>query len=165
MALVVKLTGLVPETPYLAEVVATNAAGTHLGSPASFATTGPPSASSVSVGALTPKSATLGGVVVPDGHTTSWYFQYGTTTAYGTKTATGSVAPPTTGVHVVRAIVGLTANTNYHFRLVTFNAAGTVAGADSTFTTPGPTICLLGGVGDLRAGRRSLGNTPGRRGQ
>ena len=41
--------------------------------------------------------ATLTGSVDPKGHSTSWYFEYGTSTTYGTKTASNRSAGSGTG--------------------------------------------------------------------
>lgn len=86
---------------------------------------------------MTSTSATLNGTINPEGSTTTYQFEYGTTTAYGTKaplvaiSAGAGVSP----VSVNRGISGLTPNTTYHYRLVATNQAGEVEGADGTFVT------------------------------
>lgn len=85
---------------------------------------------------LTTASATLMGWVNPDDAETTYYFQYGTTTAYGAQTAEGSLEASTTATAVQAMLTGLMPATTYHFRLVATNAGGSVVGADSTFTTP-----------------------------
>ncbi|HET8872106.1 MAG TPA: hypothetical protein VFM83_00325, partial [Gaiellaceae bacterium] len=50
-----------------------------------------------SVGAT---SATATGTVNPNGQATSWYFEYGTSTSYGKKTATKSAGSGTGNVQV-----------------------------------------------------------------
>ena len=83
---------------------------------------------------LAANSATLKGTVNPNGLTTSVHFEYGTTTSYGSSTATQNYNGTTT--HNVSAnITGLSPNTTYHFRLVGSNIAGTRYGSDRTFTT------------------------------
>jgi hypothetical protein len=134
------LAKLVPNTTYHFDVVATNAAGTTIGPDEHLLTTGPPILSPASVSSLTPTSAILNATVSPGGHGTDWFFQYGTTTAYTAATATLALPATTHPLAVSRAIANLVPNTTYHFRLVARNAAGTVAGADVAFTTPGPTI-------------------------
>jgi hypothetical protein len=79
-------------------------------------------------------SATLNGTVNPNGLTTTVYFQYGTTTSYGSTTASHSFTGKTTQ-SVSANISGLTASTTYHFRIVGTNSGGTNYGADRTFTT------------------------------
>jgi hypothetical protein len=87
---------------------------------------------------LTSFSATLNGAVNPMGLTTNVHFQYGTTTSYGSTTASHSYAGNTTQA-VSANIAGLSPNTTYHFRLVGINNAGTTYGSDRTFTTLTPT--------------------------
>lgn len=83
-------------------------------------------------------SATLNGTVNPNGASTTVYFQYGTTTAYGSQTP-NSVFTGNTVQNVSALISGLAASTTYHFRLVSKNAGGTAVGSDMSFTTPSPT--------------------------
>lgn len=96
---------------------------------------------------LTGTSATLNGSVLPKGAGTTVYFQYGSTTAYGSSTAIQNIADGSSFVSINAGITGLTANTAYHFRIVTVNANGTFYGANQTFTTPPiavPTISSAG---------------------
>ncbi len=79
--------------------------------------------------------ATLNGSVDPNGAISTWFFEYGTTTAYGTRIPL--IAAPA-GVGRVprnfnRAITGLTPSATYHFRIVAENTAGTSVGSDQTF--------------------------------
>src|ERR1051326_250203 len=83
-------------------------------------------------------SATLNGSLDPHGLTTSVYFQYGTTTSYGLTTAPQNKSG-NSYQNVIANISGLSASTTYHFRIVATNSAGTVYGADRTFTTLSPT--------------------------
>src|SRR5206468_4970112 len=84
---------------------------------------------------ITSSSATLNGTVNPGGLSTSVHFQYGTTTSYGSSTATQSYNGSTTQ-NVTANITGLSPSTVYHFRLVGTNSHGTSYGSDKTFTTP-----------------------------
>jgi hypothetical protein len=79
-------------------------------------------------------SATLNGSVDPHGLTTTVHFQYGTTTSYGHTTANQS-RTGNTSQNVATNINGLAASTTYHCRIVATNSAGTMYGADRTFTT------------------------------
>ena len=79
-------------------------------------------------------SATLIGSVNPHGLTTTVYFQYGTTTSYGSTTASRTKTG-NTYQNVSVNINGLSVSTTYHFRIVATNSAGTRYGSDRTFTT------------------------------
>jgi hypothetical protein len=68
------------------------------------------------------------------------FFQFGTTPAYGSSTAVRPIGSATAALAVSAGLNGLSPGTTYHFRVVVSNTAGTVTGADGTFTTaPTPT--------------------------
>jgi hypothetical protein len=106
-------------------------------------------ASATQLGTLAPTAATtaatsvgtfmaaLHGTVNPNGLTTTYWFEYGRTTAYGsTAPAWPGKAGSDTRTHVVdQSISGLAEGVTYHYRLVARNSAGTTYGADRTFTT------------------------------
>jgi len=96
--------------------------------------TGPPIATTNPAAFIASFSATLKGSLNPDGLSTTFHFEYGTTTSYGLTTApqtsTGDTSRP-----VSADIISLAANTTYHFRIVASNSAGTTVGSDTTFTT------------------------------
>ena len=83
----------------------------------------------------TASSADLGGAVNDDSQLASYHFDYGTTTAYGSSTATQTAAASASPVGVISTAGGLSPSTTYHFRLVATNYTGTTAGPDETFTT------------------------------
>ena len=125
-----------PDLPL--RLVASNAAGTTAGVDATVATTGPPLVRTGSATGVGYSTATLTGSVVPSGHSTTWYFQYGTTTGYSGKTATQSAGSGLSTRSVSAALSNLAAATTYHYRLVAKSSAGTVVGADTTFATAVP---------------------------
>jgi hypothetical protein len=99
-----------------------------------------PSALAATTGAasdVAPAVATLSGSVNPGGISPAWFrFQYGTTTSYGSTTATIAVGPGANAVSGTGSLSGLTPGTTYHYRIVGTNSDGaTVNGADRTFTT------------------------------
>src|SRR5205807_135379 len=103
-----------------------------------------PVVSTGNVQAVTATSATLTGTVNPDGEATTYYFQYGTSTAYGNTTPSpaASAGSGTTNVNASAAVVSLTPNTTYHYRLVATNASGTNTGADRAFKTPARVVTI-----------------------
>jgi hypothetical protein len=83
-------------------------------------------------------TALLTGAVNPNGRETSWYFQYGLTTAYTSQTPTQTIGPSsTTNQRVGQALSGLQSGSVYHYRLVASNAVGTSLGKDRTFGARG----------------------------
>jgi len=85
---------------------------------------------------VTATSAALQAGVYPNGEATSYYWQYGTTAAYGSQTAAVSVPAGTSAVSASGALASLAPSTTYHYRLVASNASGTSYGYDFTLTTP-----------------------------
>lgn len=81
----------------------------------------------------TATSAVLGGTVNPRTFATTYYFQWGTTSAYGSQTAPASLPAGTTAVKVSKLVLGI--RVGYHFRLVATNADGTSLGQDHTVST------------------------------
>jgi hypothetical protein len=123
--------GVQPPSPYCVNIKPTSVTG---------------SASSV-----TATSATLNGAAgasVSGGDPTDWFFKYGTTVFYGSRTPRQTlgacppgVKPPspyctTPATQLVAANVsGLTPCTRYHYRLFATNPDGTTLGRDGTFRT------------------------------
>jgi hypothetical protein len=147
------LSGLKSSTTYHWRIVATNGTFTTDGSDQMFTTTasvssvGPPVASTGHATGVSRTGATLNGTVNPHGMATTYHFEYGPTTTYGTNVpSAGAVIPASTTNHAeAQQIGGLKADTTYHFRIVATNAAGTSHGADQTFTTPPlPPIAVTG---------------------
>lgn len=101
--------------------------------------TGPaaPVVSTGSASAVSETEATLNGTVNPSEQETSYFFEYGTTTAYGLKTAETPAGSGTSPLAKSATVSGLTPATTYHFRLAAKNATGTSHGLDRTFHTAG----------------------------
>ena len=80
----------------------------------------------------------LRGSVDPYGLDTTYHFEYGTTTAYGTNVpAPDADAGSNEGfIPVSQTVTGLAPSTTYHFRLFASNSAGPNTSKDETFTTP-----------------------------
>jgi hypothetical protein len=80
-------------------------------------------------------TATLNGVVNPNGAETKYYFEYGHTTSYGKKTAEVAVGSGTSNLEESKEAIHMIANSEYHFRIVAVNTNGTSDGADEVFVT------------------------------
>lgn len=95
-----------------------------------------PSTTTGGVENITTSTAKLVGWLNPNGATTSFYFQYGPTTAYGNTVPAPAATMSGTSPQIVAFNVGnLEPETTYHFRLVATNSLGTSTGADMTFRT------------------------------
>lgn len=80
--------------------------------------------------------ATLSGTVNPRGHEAKYFFEYGTTTSYGSSTAEGSTGSGTSPVSVSTTVTGLTAQLTYHYRLVAKTGNHLSYGKDEVFILP-----------------------------
>jgi plastocyanin len=147
------VSALEPATSYHFRIVAINESGTSEGSDQTFTTFGPPAATTSPATAIGGKKATLAGSVNPRGHLTTYYFKYGTTTAYGQET-THKTASGTTSANLSEPVTGLTPETTYHFQLVAESESGPSMGADQQFTTFGKPLVTTGqasGITDVAA--------------
>jgi hypothetical protein len=134
------LTGLRPGITYHFAVVANSAAGQVIGTDETFTTPLVPAAivSTGALASLTLGAATLTGAIDPQGWDVGYYFEYGTSTAYGSRwpSLNVSLGHPTGSQSVVTYVQNLLPGTTYHYRLAASNAGGISYGADQTFTTP-----------------------------
>src|SRR5204863_2067941 len=73
----------------------------------------------------------------PDGATTTYHFEYGPTTSYGTSTGSLNVGPEGRPQAVQAVLHGLVGEGVYHYRLVATSSLGTSTGSDHTFTVLG----------------------------
>jgi hypothetical protein len=131
--------GLTANTTYHFRVVATSDGGTVQGADATLKTaaapTAPtrPAATTGGVRDVGTAGATLTAAVTPHGASTSYKFEYGLTTSYGSSTPTAGAGDGTRSVAVSARIGGLAAGKRYHYRIVASNALGTTRGGDRTF--------------------------------
>ena len=149
-----RLTALSAATTYHYRLVAKNSSGTTNGSDGIFTTASAPVAVTGAASGVGPTGATVGGTVNPNGQPTNWYVEYGTTTGYGSKTATTDAGSGTSSKSVSAALTGLTAGKTYHFRLVATSDAGTTTGSDASFVTaepPAVTTSAASSVGSTSA--------------
>lgn len=80
-------------------------------------------------------SAKLYGFVNPNDRDTTYQFQYGTTTNYGSVTPETAAGGDLQTLEVSTSIGGLAEGTTYHYRLVAKNSSGQSYGTDRSFTT------------------------------
>jgi hypothetical protein len=85
--------------------------------------------------AVTTSSAVLHGLVNPRKRDTTYWFEVGTTVAYGTTTAVASAGKGDKPVTVTSAIGSLEPGATFHVRLVASSDHGTTQGEDVIFTT------------------------------
>jgi hypothetical protein len=131
------VTGLRPSTEYHYRVVVENAsspAGGTVGVDHTFMTPavlgGGESFSGVEA-----ETATVSAQVDAGGVPTTYYFEYGSTAAYGSRTA-GQVLYGNEPASAIAELAGLAPGSEYHFRVVTESENGIrEAGADATFRT------------------------------
>jgi len=137
-----KLTGLQPKTKYHYRLVATNEhGGVGDGRDETLLTTGPPVVDTFFASHLGATTATLNAKITPDGVATKYYFEYGTSTAYG-QTAPSPPGELTeelfTSHPVEEHLSGLQEGATYHFRVVVINENGKLVTADQSFNFSPP---------------------------
>jgi hypothetical protein len=142
-ALSVPLAGLTPGVTYHFRVAATNSNGPVYGSDQSF-TTLPPEVWTLPATAVSTTAATLNGTANPNGHPSSAWFQWGTTTSYGNLTPATDIGGGADALPLSVPVTGLAPGVTYHFRAVVTNGAVVVYGSDQSFTTlQTPTVATL----------------------
>ncbi len=80
-------------------------------------------------------TAVVTGQVKPDGAATTYWFDYGETTAFGTRSTEQAVGSGYSLISTPAYVTGLKANTLYYFRLSARNRFATVNGATYSFMT------------------------------
>ncbi len=80
-------------------------------------------------------SVTLNSQIDPNGESTSYYYEYGSSTAYGSRTPEVFLGEGESALPAPAHVEGLTTSGEYHFRVVAVGEAGTERGADETFRT------------------------------
>ena len=104
------------------------------GTGAAWAFVDPPTATTGAATSVGETGASLNGTLGAGGSSTA-YFEYGTTAAYGASTATQTVGHSSGPRPLAAAIGGLAPGTTYHFRLVAVNSGGVAYGDDQTFVS------------------------------
>jgi hypothetical protein len=132
------LEDLLVNTEYLVRLRITNEHIVRITEPVSFST--PEVTPEVVTGIATEvgsTSAVLNGSVNPAGLATTYHFEWGPTSSYGSRLPLDDApAGATRLVNIYRyRLTGLSPDTTYHYRIVAENSLGVSEGADQTFTT------------------------------
>ena len=129
----VSVSGLAAGQSYYFALVATNSSGTTDGSLALFTTAAAtPIVTTGQASSVGATGATLSGSVQPQGLTTSYYFEYGTSaTSLGSHTEPVDVGSGSDSVPATATVSGLSSGQTYYFALVATNSSGTSDGASS----------------------------------
>lgn len=140
------ISNLQPNTKYFFRINAQNNFGTVNGTILSFTTDGPAEIDTAEVEvkaatAVAARSATLQGVVKPNGATTTYWFEYSSDSlvgnALGTITTEQTVASDVASANVNAPITALTPGTKYNYRIAARNSEGTVRSEVMSFMTNG----------------------------
>jgi hypothetical protein len=127
------LSGLFVETTYHYRIVATNTLASNLGVDQTFHTHAVLDANTEPATNVTMSTADLNGMLDPDGMSTQYHFQYGTTTLYGHETESADAGAGSGDISLPpQTISNLQSGRTYHYRLVAENSLGTTNGPDMT---------------------------------
>jgi phosphodiesterase/alkaline phosphatase D-like protein len=132
----VALSGLKPGTTYRYRVFATSFGGTSHSPELSFTTLATPTIGFDGVSEVTHTTAHLSAQLNPNRSSTTYRFEYGPTTDYGSSTRESTPIGADGISHGASAqLSGLKPGTTYHFRVVATNGVGKTADSDQVFTT------------------------------
>ncbi len=116
-----------PDETYHYRLVAVNANGSDPGEDETFTTQAlAPALQSESASALAQTAATLDATIDPNDQETSYRFEYGATTEYGTvlPAPAADIGAGYETVNVGQRLAGLAPGTTYHFRVIASNETG-----------------------------------------
>jgi phosphodiesterase/alkaline phosphatase D-like protein len=137
VAVSLKLHHLLPGTVYHYRLLAENRLGGSTGADRKFKTKGnpPPYAATGPASQVNASGATVTAVINPNHVKTTWYFQYGPSTTYSSRTFSQTVAAGGAPVTVSAQLSGLQSGTIFHYRVVALNRGVTELGSDAMFMT------------------------------
>ena len=130
------VTALDPATVYHFRIEAENATPrSAVTGPDQTLTTRGPIITHTHANPVTATDASLDATINPQGTPTTYHFDYGPTSDYGSSTTESGAIAGLTDHAVSDQIDGLAPGTTYHFRIVAKNADAAIQGPDATFTT------------------------------
>ena len=140
---------LEPSTEYTIKLIASNAGGQSEAEVSFQVSNVEPLATTFAASQLGPESANLNGQVNPRNDPTNYWFEWGTADCAANPCQSvpasqdGEAGEGSGYLHVSQPLTALSPQTEYHYRLVAHNSAGTVEGEDQSFTTTDlvPTGC------------------------
>jgi hypothetical protein len=152
-------------TTYHYRLVAWNTEGSiTYGIDRTFHTQPPPEATTEPATAIAETQAVLHGTVNPEGLSTTYYFEYGTSPSFGYRTESEPVGSGEGPVGASPAVISqLSKATVYYFRLVAVSSAGAMPGGTQTLETGGTESVFYDGTGILQESAyaaQSWSNTP-----
>jgi hypothetical protein len=121
------VSGLTPGTLYHYRLVAVNIGGAVNGNDLTLTTSAADN--------ITTTGGRVNGSVNPNGLATTYHFDFGLTSAYGSSTSAANAGSGTSALSASASLSGLSPGTTYHYQLVATNSAGTSGGGDRTFAT------------------------------
>jgi alpha-tubulin suppressor-like RCC1 family protein len=155
----VGISGLLLATTYHFAAVASNSSGTTTGGDLTLTTVAPPTVTTLSASSVAPNTATLNGMVNPNGQTTTTWFQWGLTTNYGNFTTTNTLAASSAPLLTSAGVSGLLPATTYHFAALASNSSWTTTGRDLTLTTVAPPTVITLPATSLRTNAAVINGT------
>jgi len=129
---------LQPGTLYHCRLVASNQAGTVVGPDGTFTTAPrtPPAVTTGGASGIASTAAAIAATINPRGLGSTYGFEIGTGTGYGSPVGVGALGASTSTEVVTASLQGLIPGTTYHYRITATSSDGTSYGEDHTFTTP-----------------------------
>src|ERR1700728_4265468 len=149
----VEATELEPNETYTFCLVETNAFGEQAQGNEVSVLTGhqAPTITGASVANITSTSATVSAEIYPHGEVTTYRVEYGPSNTYGSSTPEASVSAQHGPASIQAQLTGLAPNSEYNYRIVATDGAGSEQSPDVTFTT-GETVAVGSqGLPDNRA--------------
>jgi hypothetical protein len=130
------LSVLSPEETYHYRVVAGNVNASRYGSDQIYIPHWVMGLDTTTASEVAPTGATLNGSFTGNGAHTTFHFEWGKDSSYGSSTPEQDAGSPSGPATVATALGGLAPVSTYHYRVVATNSDGESKGDDEVFTTP-----------------------------